>query len=598
KVEATGQTLPVFTTRPDTTWGVTFMSLAPEHPLVETLVKGTEFEKPVMDFVAEARKLKGFERTSDATEKKGVFTGQYCINPLNNERVPLWVANYALMEYGTGAVMAVPAHDQRDFEFAKKYDLPVKVVIQNEAGDLSAPAMTEAYIDDGPCIDSGPFSGTNNREAIPQIIDYLEETGLGGREINYKIRDWLISRQRYWGAPIPVVHCDSCGVVPVPEEQLPVELPHLEDFKPKGKSPLATVDDWVNTTCPGCGGPAHRDTDTLAQWLCSCWYFLRYINPHRDDVPWVKDDVNEVLPVDLYIGGVEHAVLHLLYSRFIVKVLQDVGWVDFPEPFKALFTQGMILKENEKGELLKMSKSKGNVVDPAPIIERYGTDSLRLYTLFIGPAEQDAEWSDRGVVGQHRFLNKVFALIAGVEDVVKEAAVYDGPIDPLEGDIRALHRKTHQTIQRVTHDIETSFHFNTAIAALHELAGEMSGIGGIVSDVDAAVCREAAEALVKMLAPLAPHVAEELWHRLGYDTSVFTSSWPTFREASTKVDEVEYPIQVNGKVRGRVTLPAGADRDTIERAARENERVQELLEGKTLRKVVVVPGRLVNIVAN
>ena len=596
-VEKTGETLPVFTTRPDTTYGVTFMSLAVEHPLVEKLVKGTEHEAEVMAFVDRTRKMKSWERTSEETPKEGVFTGAYCVNPLNDERVPIWVANYALMEYGTGAVMAVPAHDQRDFMFAKKYDLPIKVVIQPAEGEkLDEATMEEAFVDDGVNVNSGPFDGTPNREAIGAIIEHLERHGIGARHVSYKLRDWLISRQRYWGAPIPIVHCEACGEVPVPEDRLPVELPHLEDFKPKGQSPLATVPEWVNTTCPTCGGPATRDTDTLAQWLCSCWYFLRYVNPHRDDAPWVTEDVNRTLPVDLYIGGVEHAVLHLLYSRFVVKVLHDIDWVGFPEPFKALFTQGMICKKNERGELLKMSKSKGNVVDPGPLIEKFGTDTLRLYLLFLGPAEQDAEWRDDGIVGQHRFLGRVYSLIDDAPEAVKGAAPYTGEIGGLSGRARDLHRKLHQTVERVTRGIETSFHFNTAIAALHELTTAAVDFGEPADDTELSVLRESLEGLVKMLAPMAPHIAEELWWKMGATDSVFRAQWPEFKKGSTAVDEVELAIQVNGKVRAKITVAADVPQEEIERAAKEDEKVKEYLEGKTIRKVIVIPGRLVNIV--
>ncbi|MBM4085904.1 MAG: leucine--tRNA ligase, partial [Planctomycetes bacterium] len=447
KLAHTGEPLPCFTTRPDTLWGVTFMSLAPEHPIVPALVKGTEHEQKVLDFVAKCRKQKAIDRAAEGAEKEGVFTGRHVINPVNGDKAPLWVANYALMEYGTGAVMAVPAHDQRDFEFAKKYGLAIKVVIQPPGQTLDPAMMPQAYVEDGVQVNSGPFDGQPNREALPRIIRYLEEKKMGAGTVSYRIRDWLISRQRYWGAPIPIVYCGKCGMVPVPVSDLPVRLPDQVEFKPTGKSPLAGVPEFVNTKCPKCAGPAQRETDTIAQWLCSCWYFLRYICPKDDQRPFDRDLVDSWLPVDQYIGGIEHAVLHLLYSRFIVKVLHDAGEVGFKEPFKALFTQGMICKKSywcpkcrehvhpcEDAEtkcpkcatdpvrisLEKMSKSKGNVVSPEPLIDKYGADTLRLYTLFIGPPQKDAEWNDRAVVGAFRFLCRLWnTLVAHEEDYTK-----------------------------------------------------------------------------------------------------------------------------------------------------------------------------------
>ena len=598
-VAETGDPLGCFTTRPDTLFGVTFMSLAPEHPLVRELVAGTEREAEVMAFVEACRKEKAIDRAAADTEKEGVFTGRHVVNPVNGERVALWVANYALMEYGTGAVMAVPAHDQRDFEFAKKYDIPIRIVIRPSNADLAVEAMTEAYVEDGIQVNSGSFDGMSNREAIPAITQWLKDEGKGDFAVNYRLRDWLVSRQRYWGTPVPIIHCDQCGETPVPEGDLPVQLPDIVDFKPKGASPLAFVDDFVNTTCPKCGGPAKRETDTLAQWLCSCWYFLRFVSPRSEDCPWDRAQVDRWLPVDQYIGGVEHAVLHLLYSRFIVKVLCDVDTVGFPEPFDALFTQGMITKVSQKtGKLEKMSKSKGNVVSPDDLIEKYGADTLRTYTLFIGPPEKDAEWSDRDIIGANRFLVKVWDRVSDCAEIL--AKTPDAPAGEAlpTARARALHRKTHQTIKKVTGDIEDSFHFNTALASLMELSNELRHFSdiGSVSQEELPALKEGVANLVLMLAPFAPHIAEEMWDLLGKAPSIFSQSWPAYDDAATKADEVELAVQVNGKVRGRITVASGAGEDAISEAALADESVAPHLADKKVRKVIVVKGRIVNIV--
>jgi len=596
KIAETGDLLPVFTTRPDTLWGVTFMSLAPEHPIIPSLIAGTTHEAEVRAFIERCHELKPMQRAMADFEKEGVWTGRHVINPVNGEKVQLWVANYALMEYGTGAVMAVPAHDQRDFEFAKKYGLPVKVVIEPKDKHLVAAEMTEAYVDEGIMANSGQFTGVPNLEGIESVTRHLHVTRQGDFAVSYRIRDWLISRQRYWGAPIPVVHCKKCGIVPVPESKLPVMLPEPEkvNFRPMGRSPLADVKEFVETTCPRCGGPAQRDTDTIAQWLCSCWYFLRYINPREDKKPFDKDLVDTWLPVDQYIGGVEHAVLHLLYSRFIVKVLYDAGYVGFVEPFGALFTQGMICKKTPAGRLEKMSKSKGNVVSPDEIIAKFGADTQRLYTLFIGPPEKDAEWSDRGILGASRFLQKFWETVTGNLDRVKGVKAYHGKGDELAGADRAVNRLTHQTIRKVTHDILDSWHFNTAVASLMEFMN-------VVKDSEAAaspaVMRFALESATQLLSPFVPHVAEEVWEMLGHKPSIFHTPWPTFDEAQAKADEVEIPVQVNGKLRDRVIVPADATEEDIRKAALAEERIAKHLEGKTVRKVIVIPGRLINIVA-
>jgi len=597
--------LPIFTTRPDTLWGVTFMSLAPEHPLIAKLVAGTKREKEVLAFSERARRQGTAARSDAAVEKEGVWTGAYCVNPVNGERVPLWVANYALMEYGTGAVMAVPAHDQRDFEFARKYGLAIRVVIQPVGKTLHAEEMTEAYVEAGVMADSGDLSGTPTPEGIPEVIRYLEKKGMGAGTVNYRIRDWLISRQRYWGAPIPIVYCAKCGEVPVPVEELPVQLPEETEveFPPRGESPLAKVAEWVNTKCPKCGGAARRETDTLAQWLCSCWYFLRYTMPDAERKatgnakPFDRAAVDYWMPVDQYIGGVEHAVLHLLYTRFICKVLYDAGHVGFREPFAALFTQGMICKQSPRtGKLEKMSKSKGNVVSPDAVIEAYGADTQRLYTLFVGPPQKDAEWQDDAVVGARRFLERVWRHAGEYQAAIAGAEPYAGDGSDLAPEARAVWRKTHQTIRKVTEDIEQSWQFNTAIAAVMELSNAVAAAGEALGQAPA-VARLALEAMVRLLHPLVPHVTEELWQALGHEPSVLAAGWPEYDEAACAEETLEIPIQVNGKLRARITVPADASEEAVREAALESERIKEVLGGATVRKVIVVPGRLVNIVA-
>jgi leucyl-tRNA synthetase len=599
-----GTPLPCFTTRPDTLWGVTFMSLAPEHPLIPDLVAGTEREREVLEFCERCRRQPAAARGDEDVEKEGVFTGAYVVNPVNEEKVPLWVANYALLEYGTGAVMAVPAHDQRDFEFAKKYGIDIRVVIQPEDAELCADDMTEAYVEAGVMADSGDLSGTPTPSGIPDVIRYLEEHGMGAAEVSYRIRDWLISRQRYWGAPIPIVHCPECGEVPVPLEDLPVPLPDETEveFPPRGESPLAKVESWVNTTCPKCGEPARRETDTLAQWLCSCWYFLRYTLTDEErqpnDEPFDREKVDYWMPVNQYIGGIEHAVLHLLYTRFICKVLHDAGHVGFNEPFRALFTQGMICKQSDvTGRLEKMSKSKGNVVSPDAVIAEYGADTQRLYTLFIGPPQKDAEWQDEAVVGARRFLERLWKQVDSSLPAIEGAEAYAGDGADLEDPAKGLWRKTHQTIRKVTEDIEGSWQFNTAIAAVMELSNTFGGAAREGGGQGPAVARFALESMVRLLAPFVPHVAEELWTALGHEPSVLDAGWPACDEAACAEEELEIPIQVNGKLRGRITVPADASEDQIREAALAEDRVRSAIGDAEVRKVIVVPARLVNIVA-
>ncbi len=599
-IAETGDPCPVFTTRPDTIYGVTFMAIAPEHPLVEKLMADSPRAAEVRAFAARQKMVSAAERADDATKKEGVFTGFHVKNPYNGALAPLWVTNYVLMEYGTGAVMAVPAHDQRDFEFAKTYDLPVKVVIQNPDAPLCAGTMTQAFIEDGVMTDSGPFNGRWNREAMHDLIQYAKDRGFGEFTTHYRIRDWLISRQRYWGAPIPVVHCPACGIVPVPEKDLPVRLPDDVDFKSERGNPLAAHEGFVHTTCPKCGKPARRETDTLAQWLCSCWYFLRYVNPRMTDAPFRKEDVDSWLPVDQYIGGIEHAVLHLLYSRFIVKVLHDAGCVSFPEPFGALFTQGMICKRSEKdGQLYKMSKSKGNVVSPDELIREYGADTVRLYTLFIGPPEKDAEWNDDAVEGAFRFLRRVWRRVYETRDLLLACKTLKPDLAAMETPERDLYRKLHESIAKITHDLEGAFQFNTAIAQIMELMNALDDlkVDASSSDQRKAVYREVVESLIVLISPFAPHIAEELWGELGNPPSILNAPWPEVNPKALARDEIEIVIQLCGKIRGRTMVPANLDPKAIEARVMAEDQVKALVAGKTVRKVVVVPGKLVNIVA-
>lgn len=599
KIEGGDKVVTCFTTRPDTIFGVTYMSLAPEHPLIEELVKGTEHEKGVVAFVQRVSNQNRIERTDESTEKEGIFTGKYVINPVNGDKVPLWIANYALMEYGTGAVMAVPAHDQRDFEFAKKYNLEIKVVIQPADIELDPSKMVEAFVDNGVQVNSSQFDGMNNREAIPKFIEFFENEKIGSKNINYRLRDWLVSRQRYWGAPIPMVYCEKCGIVPVDDKDLPVILPEKVEFKPRGQSPLATVDEFVNTKCPSCKGDAKRETDTMDTFVDSSWYYLRYLSPNDDKQIFDIDKVNNWLPVDQYIGGIEHAILHLLYSRFITKVFYDIKLVNFKEPFKNLFTQGMIIKDGAK-----MSKSKGNVVSPDGLIEKYGADTQRLYTLFISPPQRDAEWNDRGVIGSSRFLNRLWQLVSKNEELLKRTKKGEINSKLLDNTSKALYRKTHSTIKKVTDDIETSWHLNTAIAAVMELLNmaEPFNVPRNVNESEESlqnfyVFRECIESIIVLLAPMVPHICEELWEIIGNTPSVFAENWPSYNQDALVEDEIEMPIQINGKVRSRIMVAIDLSQDEIKAKVVEDDKIKEFLAGKEIKKIVVVPKKLINIVA-
>ncbi len=618
------EVIEVFTTRQDTVFGATFLCFAPEHPMVKDMVQGLPQEKEVLDFVDHVLKMDRFMRTADMTAKEGVFTGRYCINPLTEEKIPIYVANFVLFDYGTGAIMAVPTHDQRDFEFAKKYDLPLRVVIKPPDQALDGDDMTEAYVDEGVMVNSGPFNGQGNMEALEGIAEYLESKGLGRKTTNFRLRDWGISRQRYWGAPIPMIYCDQCGMVPVPGKDLPVVLPLDLDMRPNGGSPLPFEKSFYETICPKCGGNARRETDTMDTFVESSWYFDRYACPDYDKGPLDPKRLDYWMPVDQYIGGVEHAILHLLYSRFFTRVLKELGHINIKEPFTNLLTQGMVCKETQAcpthgflyphevkdghcaycnspaimGSKLKMSKSKKNVVDPQELIDQYGADTVRMFCLFAAPPERGLEWSDQGVEGSYRFLNRVWRLVMDNVDSMTEASSYraNGSLpDPL----KTLHRKTHQTIKKVTEDIENRFHFNTAIAAIMELVNEIGqclSLDGQKDDTTWAVVREAIEATILLLSPVAPHITEELWHTLGHNENLIEAAWPSFREEALVVDKRLVVVQVNGKVRGRIEVPITYSEKEIEAEALGDERVQRFLQGKPIKKMIIVRNKLVNIV--
>ncbi len=587
QIDGTDDKITVFTTRPDTIYGVTFMVLAPEHPLVEKLAAGTPHEASVQEFIKKMRTMSEIDRTSTDTEKEGLFIGAHVINPMNGEKIPLFIANYVLMEYGTGAVMGVPAHDQRDFDFAKKYDLAIPIVILPEGVSEKDIQLTQAYDAEGIMVNSGPFNGQNNEAALKNIIKYMEEKGIGKSMTNFRLRDWLISRQRYWGAPIPVVYCDKCGEVAVPDEQLPVYLPTDVEFKPTGKSPLAESEAFVNTNCPKCGGAAKRETDTMDTFICSSWYFLRYCSPHDDQSAFTKEKADYWMPVEQYIGGVEHAILHLLYSRFFTKVLKDQGLVNFDEPFTNLLTQGMVLKDGAK-----MSKSKGNTVSPEETVSKYGADTARLFILFAAPPERDLEWSDAGVEGAFRFLNRVWRLCYNYVDGLNEAA----KVEEMTAADKEARRLTHYTIKKVTEDINLRFNFNTAISAIMELVNGLYQYRDKNPVRNSTVEAEAINSLVILLAPFAPHIAEELWHDLGYTESIHKQPWPNYDPAALVQDEVEIVVQINGKVRARMMIAADMSKEDMEKTALENEEVKAQMEGKQVVKIVGVPGKLVNIV--
>jgi leucyl-tRNA synthetase len=580
-------TLPVFTTRPDTLFGATVFVLAPEHPLAVELAVGSEYEQAVRDYVRATAALSEVERAGEK-RKTGVFTGRHVRNPVNGEDIPVWVADYVLMGYGTGAIMAVPAHDERDYEFATAHGLEVRTVVVPRGGDEQpAEGAFVAHGADEVLINSGRYTGMSSPDAKRAIAADLEAQGLGRETVAYRLRDWLLSRQRYWGCPIPIVHCDACGIVPVPDDQLPVLLPDIEDYTPRGRSPLAAAEDWVAVSCPACGGPGRRETDTMDTFVDSSWYFMRYADPANTEAPFDRALVDAWLPVDQYIGGVEHAVLHLMYARFFTKALRDLGYLGFNEPFQNLFTQGMIHYHGAK-----MSKSKGNIIRPDDMIERYGADTVRLYSLFLGPPDQDAEWTDGGVGGGHRFLARLWRLVG---DSVEE----HGPGIPAaagaSGGGADLVRKAHWAIDKVTHDVGERFAFNTAQSAVHELVGAVQediAAGGRATPEQR---RFALATAVSLIHPYAPHIACELWQRMGGER-LWDEPWPVADPAMLEHDTVTYAVQVNGRLRGQVAVPVGLERDGILDAARSISNVAVHLDGKEPVKQVVVPGRLVNFV--
>ncbi|MGC8954727.1 MAG: leucine--tRNA ligase [Fervidobacterium sp.] len=582
-IEGMDKTIRIFTTRPDTIYGVTFLAVAPESPLVMELVTD-ERKQEVEEFLAKVALEDRFKRTSVEAKKEGVFLGRYAINPLTNEKIPIYVANYILYEYGTGAIMAVPAHDQRDFDFAKAYNLPIKQVIKPKDGEWNV--QEKPYESEGIMINSGPFDGLESIKGIEEVTNYIEQKGFGKKSVQYKLRDWLISRQRYWGAPIPVVYCDKCGIVPVPEKDLPVKLPEDVEFLPTGQSPLTLSEEFIHTTCPKCGGPAHREVETMDTFVDSSWYYLRYVNPKIEDKPFDTNDVNYWLPVDQYIGGVEHAVLHLLYSRFITKVLHDLGYVKFDEPFENLFTQGMIYKDG-----WKMSKSKGNVVSPDDMINKYGADTLRMYILFMAPPEKDAEWNDAGIEGVNRFIKRLWNNYYRVLDIINNEDISGDSFGKEEKNLR---RKLHTMIKKIKEDIEGGFKFNTAIAGLMEFNNQLSDYLESSQSYNKELLREIAEKLVLILSPFAPHMAEEMWHDLGKTTLIVEEKWPEYDPRALVAEETTIVVQVNGKVRGKITVPANLSKEEIKKAALDN--VSKLIEGKTISNVIYVSGKLVNIV--
>ncbi len=591
--------VPCFTTRVDTIFGCTYMVVAPEFPGLADMVAGLPEEDMVRAFVARAHKVATAERAAEARDKTGVFTGRQVVNPYNGERLPLWVGDYVIMGYGAGSVMAVPAHDTRDWAFAEKYGLPVKLSIQNAERSLRLETMADAYCDDGITVDSGKFSGLPSAEARVRMTAAAEAGNFGRAQVHYRLRDWLISRQRYWGAPIPVIYCRDCGIVPVPEQDLPVRLPDDIEFRPTGESPLARCPAFMDAPCPRCGGPARRESDTMDTFVDSSWYFLRYLSPRDERRAIDPEACNRWLPVDQYIGGIEHAILHLMYARFFTKALRDMGLVGFNEPFANLFTQGMICKRSDRdGQLYKMSKSKGNVVSPDELIREYGADTVRLYTLFIGPPEKDAEWNDDGIEGAYRFLRRVWKrvydhreLLAGARGLRPDPAAMRDPE-------RALFRKTHATIQTVTRDLEGAFHFNTAIAQIMELMNALDAClpDAAASDQHRAVFRHALETVVLLLAPFTPHLAEELWVELGRPAGILRVAWPEADPAALVRSEVELAVQVNGKLRGTLRLPVGLAKDAAEAAALADPAVARWASREKLVKTVLIPDKLINLV--
>ena len=584
-VEGMDEKILVYTTRVDTVYGVTYMVLAPEHPLVEKLIAHNPEKDKLEAFIFEMKNQNDLDRTSEDAPKLGMPTGSYAIHPLTGERIPIWIANYVLYEYGTGAVMAVPEGDQRDWEFAKKYKLPIHMVIQNKEHDLVLDNMEQSYDEDGYLVNSGEFDGLTSAEARQKITEKLEKMGIGEGKVNYRLRDWLISRQRYWGCPIPVVYCPTCGTVLVPDDELPVKLPEDVDFVTDATSPLETNKEFLYCRCPKCGGDAKRETDTMDTFIDSSWYFLRYCDPKNDKIPFDKEKCDYWMQVDQYIGGIEHAILHLLYARFFTKVLHDAGMVTASEPFENLLCQGMVLKDGGK-----MSKSVGNVVSPEEIVSQYGADTARLFILFAAPPEKDLEWSERGVEGSYRFLKRVWSIVG----TYHQLALHD---NTLSKDELALRRKLHQTIAKVTEDLDGKFAFNTAISAIMELVNDMYKFAEAHKEINANLKTEVLRNLLILLAPFVPHIIEELWQTLhASEKSVHEASWPVVDSSALVVDTVEIAVQVNGKLRATMEVSVSLQNNELEEKAKQLPGVQKFIEGKTIVKCIVIPKRIVNIV--
>lgn len=588
QIEGSGERLAIFTTRPDTIYGVTFMAISPEAEVLRKLDLAPEYAQKVKEYQKLAAGRTDIERAAATLEKDGVFTGKYAINPFNGERVQLWVADYVLAGYGTGAVMAVPAHDERDFAFAKKYDIPIKVVIHPDADTaLDTSTLANAFTEYGPMVNSGEFNGKAGEEAKAAVSAYAETKGIGRRKVNYKLKDWSISRQRYWGAPIPIIHCAKCGEQPVPDEQLPVELPQVENFMPKGRSPLADVPEYINTKCPKCGGPAERDPDTMDTFVCSSWYFLRYLDPKNENIPWDKEKARRWMPIDLYVGGVTHATGHLIYFRFFQKFLKDIGWTTDEEPAMRLFNHGMVMDAH--GEV--MSKSKGNVVSPITLMETRGTDVTRLAMFFTAPSEKEVLWSSDSITGVEKFvLNRLMPIIKDYRGTRPDLKRYFN-LESLDENERSIYVKLNQTVKRVSEAYDR-LQFNAAIAAVMELTRDFDSSRVQNTELNDQIVLKS----IQLIAPLAPHLAEELWESAGYGDSIFKSSWPEFDPAATVGDTIEIAVQVNGKLRDSIQVPADADQVLVEKAAFESLKVKSFTDGKQILKKIYVAGRLLNIV--
>lgn len=587
KIDGTDKIMKVFTTRADTLFGCTYMVMAPEHPYLEELVQGTEYEEEARRYMQEVQHMDEIERTSTVKEKTGVFIGKYAINPVNGKKVPIFISDYVLMGYGTGAIMAVPAHDQRDFDFAKKFDLEIIPVVESKDPSVDINDLKEAFVAEGTMINSGEYDGMNNRKVIPMMVDWLAEHNSGEKTINYKLRDWLVSRQRYWGTPIPMVFCDDCGWVPEKEENLPVLLPEDVEFTGKGESPLTTSKSFVECSCPKCGGKARRETDTMDTFLDSSWYFLRFCDPHNDEKIFEKKKVDYWMNVDQYIGGVEHAILHLMYARFFEMALSDMGLVTAEEPFKNLLTQGMVNKYGKK-----MSKSLGNVVSPEEIVEKYGADTARLFILFAAPPEKELDWSDEGVEGSYRFLNRVWRLIREFKEKVDNS---DGAINIKSVNDKKLNSKLNATIKKVTDDIEKRFNFNTAISSIMELVNELYKYKQ-GEDLNTPLLEDAITKLVTLLSPFTPHICEEMWHELGKEESLIGVRWPDYDESALVEDVKTIVIQINGKLKERLSLPAGLSGADLEEKVLEEPNVASLIQDVNVVKTIAVPDKLVNFV--